>query len=64
MRVKQVDKLAAWIDAYTLAEMIMEALKEGEAKASFENGQKVWLDMLGFELQTGLRDTVKALFPR
>jgi hypothetical protein len=50
-----------WIDTHTIAEGILDCLKEADIKPTFENAKKVWLDMLYTELGDGGRRSVEAL---
>jgi hypothetical protein len=50
-----------WIDTHTIAEGILDCLKEADIKPAFENAKRVWLDMLYTELGDGGRRSVEAL---
>lgn len=57
--VKQ--QVADWIDTEVIADDISLALAEAELELSFENAEKVWLDVLEIELTSAVRRSVEAL---
>jgi len=59
MANKVLDELAQWIDTSTIAQAVLEELKEQDCQQTVENGQKIWLDFLENELPDGLRSSVK-----
>ena len=53
--------LARWIDTGVIAEGILHCLEEEDVALTFENGKKIWLDMLYTELGDAARRSTKAL---
>jgi len=55
------EALARWIHTGVISDSILEYLEEEDLKLTFENGKKVWLDILYTELSDAGRRSVQAL---
>ena len=58
---KTIEAIRRWIYTAAIAETIVDELEEEEIKLTFENAQKVWLDVLYTELGDAVSRSVKAL---
>lgn len=59
---RRVEELADWIDANVIAEALLDELLENNIEPSVENGKKLWLDILEYQLPDAIQSAINHIF--